>query len=421
MLALLAPLCLQYAATDASAIRTEDMRARIAFLASDAMEGRESGERGGHLAALFFAQEWHRLELEPLGAPFEDGPEEEALAPFILPFEAAGRTCWNTAALLPGTDPDLKYQVIVVGGHHDHAGIGGPGAMGYPGEIHNGADDNASGSAGVAELAEWFVAHPTRHPILFMTFSAEERGLLGSKDFVQNGPLPPEHMLAMLNFDMIGRAEGKLFVGGTGTAKEFPKLLKKPLRASKLKIETGEGGHAPSDNSSFFDAGVPALFLFTNVHEDYHMPGDDVEKIDFKGTQQVLELGRSIIEALDKRDDPLTFKNDPRMAMPKDFQKLMAKHYRMIGERNRQRGRLGLYVGDPLEGQAGLAVTKLSEKGGSKRAGVLVGDQLLQAADRIIETDIDLIRALGSGQKGETITLLLLRDGVKIELVVTLR
>ncbi|MFQ5750082.1 MAG: M28 family peptidase, partial [Planctomycetota bacterium] len=189
------------APTNAAEIRVQDLKAHIGFLACDAMEGRESGERGGHLAARYVASQFERFGLQPIGKKRSGLPED-----YLLPFEAAGRTCFNVAGLLPGTDPVFAKRAFVVGGHHDHAGIGGPGAMGPPGQIHNGADDNASGTGGVLELAEYFAAHPARHPILFMTFSAEERGLLGSQAFVKSGLYPAENLFAMINMDMVGRS-----------------------------------------------------------------------------------------------------------------------------------------------------------------------------------------------------------------------
>ncbi|RMH04045.1 MAG: M28 family peptidase [Planctomycetota bacterium] len=381
----------------ATAIRAADLEARIGFLASDALEGRESGRTGGRAAAQYFAREWQRLGLKPIG------PEGSYLLPFRIDRELTG---FNTAGLLPGTDPGLADQVLVIGGHHDHCGIGGPGAMGFPGEIHNGADDNASGSAGVAELAEWFVAHPIRRPILFMTFDAEERGLLGSAAFVRSGPLARDRIWAMINMDMIGRSgDGYLFVGGLGTAEEFHELLDPVLARSGLRLESKDPGEAPSDNSSFFLAGIPSLFFFTNVHEDYHMPSDDADKIDYPGEVKILELIRDCVLALDRRDGPLTFRDERGMAMPDDFWKRNNEHMRRVFERQRRRGRLGLSVAEAEDGEdlGGLRITRVREDSGAAAAGLAAGEILVEVAGRPVASRNDLRRALGGRLKGEKV------------------
>ena len=398
------------AADPATEIREQDLSARLRFLASDALEGRESGKRGGHAAAQYFAKEWARLGLLPIG---EDDSH-------LLPFELNnGLTCYNTAGLLPGTDPALADKVLIIGGHHDHAGVGGPGAMGFPGEIHNGADDNASGSAGTAELAEWFVAHPLRRPVLFMTFSAEERGLLGSQDFVDNGPLPREKMWAMINMDMIGRStDDYLFVGGLGTAEQFHALLDPVLEEADFDLETKDEGEAPSDNSSFFLAGVPALFFFTNVHEDYHMPSDDAERINVAGEVKILGLVREVAQALDAHDGALDYVAARGMAMPDDFWKRNNEHMTRAFERQRLRGRLGVSV-DEAEG--GLAVASVREGSAGAEAGVLAGDLLLRVNDRAVDSKEDLRRALGGKLKGESVVVVLRRGETEQTLEVVLK
>ncbi len=180
-----------------SEIRVDDLKAHIGFLASDELEGRESGLAGGHQAANYVESNFRRIGLKPLAN--QDGE-------YQIDFELKrqGLTCKNVVGVLEGTNPELADSYIAIGGHHDHAGVGGPGAMGFPGEIHNGADDNASGTSGVLELAEYFAANPLEHPIIFMTFSAEERGLLGSKALVESNVLDNEKiMLEPLYLDEI--------------------------------------------------------------------------------------------------------------------------------------------------------------------------------------------------------------------------
>ena len=411
-LLLLLPQAAVPAAPPPEALREQDLRAHIGFLASDELEGRESGERGGRLAALYCARWFERLGLEPVG------PEG-----FLLPFRnrrTGGRTFYNAGGLLPGTDPALADEILVIGGHHDHAGIGGPGAMGFPGEIHNGADDNASGAAGVLELAEYFVAHPTRRPILFLTFAGEESGLLGSQWFVESGPVPRERIRAMLNLDMVGRSRnGYLFLGGLGTAREFHDLLDPVLEESRLRLELSDLGEAPSDNSSFYRAGIPSLFFFTHIHEDYHMPGDDPEKIDYAAEVRILDLVRRIAETLNNTPSPLTWKESPGMGMPADFQQRMMEHFQRIAERRQQQGRLGIL--QTTEEGGLVRVGAVRPGGAAEAAGLQAGDRILELDGRRVRSLDDLRRALGGHLKGDTVPVTVEREGQRLELQVTLR
>jgi len=405
----------QQTAQDPSEIRVQDLKAHIGYLASDELEGRESGERGGHMAAKYFAKQWQRLGLEPLGG---DGNGTPKLDDYLLPFETRGLDCLNTGAVLAGTDPSLANSYIVIGGHHDHAGIGGPGAMGFPGEIHNGADDNASGSSGVAALAEWFAAHPARRPIVFLTFSAEERGLLGSKAFVKQEIIPVKEMYAMINCDMIGRSvDDYLYIGGLGTADEFHPLLDKLFDGCGMNLELGDAGEAPSDNTSFYNAGVPALFFFTNIHSDYHMPGDDIDKINYQGEVKVLELIRDVVGKLDAHDQALKFHKRPGMAMPKDFNEKMMEHYMAISKRSQNRGKLGLSL---EEHEDGLTVTRVRENSAAAQAGLLKGDVLQVVNGRKTSSTDDLRRAMGGLLKGEKMKVSYQRDDASVTVEVTL-
>lgn len=390
------------AGEDVSALRVEDYRPHVEYFASDAMEGRESGKEGGHAAARYAAKHFEKLGLKPVTS---DGS-------FLVPFELGDLRCYNTAGLLPGTDPGLADEILVIGGHHDHAGIGGPGAMGFPGQIHNGADDNASGSCGVLELAEYFAAHPTRRPILFMTFSAEERGLLGSHDFVVNGPVGVDRMRAMLNLDMIGRSRNDYcFVGGLGTAEEFHPLLDGLLEESSMDLEIVNSGEAPSDNTSFYHEGVPSLFFFTHIHEDYHMPGDDAEKINYEGAIRILGLVRDIAVQINDMEGPLTYQEAPGMGMPADFNERMSEHFQRIMELRNRRGSLGVTPGELRDG--GIEVAEVRPGSAADEAGIRAGDVLLSIEGMEVGTVAQLRRALGGRLEGDPVSIVLLRNGAQ--------
>lgn len=395
----------------ASDIRVEDLKAHIGFLASDELEGRESGREGGHKAANYVESNFRRIGLKPLDN--QDGA-------FQIDFELKRQnlTAKNVVGVLAGTNPAFANSFIAIGGHHDHAGVGGPGAMGFPGEIHNGADDNASGTSGVLELAEYYAAHPLEHPIIFMTFSAEERGLLGSKALVESNVLGNENIMFMINLDMIGRlTEDYLFVGGLGTAAELHELLDPVFEKSLLVLELNDKGEAPSDNTSFFHAGIPALFFFTNVHPDYHMPGDDADKINYAGEVRVLNLVTDVVGALDKVSK-LKFIEHKGMGMPANFDQLMRDHMRRMMERSSMKGKLGIVAAVEEET---MVIETVRENSAAAEAGLKSGDVLVQVNGRDITSMKELRYSLAGGLRGEIATLIVSRDGIVKTLNATLK
>lgn len=195
----------------------------------------------------------------------------------------------NVIGRLRGSGTD--GETIVIGGHYDHLGT-------RPGQTpHNGADDNASGTAGVMELAHHFGASKSvRRDIIFMAFGAEEIGLLGSRHFVSEPTVPLEKIKAMFNFDMVGRLYGnRISVYGTETAREWRKLVRRASRKVELRPIFRKGFNTRSDHAPFIRNGIPAVFAFTGLHEDYHRPSDDWELVDVRGTAQIIELMSHVI------------------------------------------------------------------------------------------------------------------------------
>lgn len=216
----------------------------------------------------------------------------------------------NVCALLKAGAPDATDEIIVLGAHHDHLGRGGPGSLARSAEeaheIHNGADDNASGVAGVLEAAQYLAARKAelRRSVLFLTFTGEERGLLGSLWFVDKPPVPLSRIAAMVNLDMIGRlGTKKLFVGGVGTSPGFHALVEGAAKDVGVEISLGEGGRAPSDNTSFYAKRIPVLWLFSGMHADYHRPTDDTEKIDAVGMEKAARLAARLVLDLARQPD----------------------------------------------------------------------------------------------------------------------
>src|SRR5688500_978693 len=281
----------------------------IAFLASDALEGRGTGTPGFDSAASFVAARYATLGLRAL-APGYFQPFIARSAMLAHSGGAAGLPTRNVVALLPGRDPALRGQVIVVGAHLDHLGRSASGTLDPEAKdaIRNGADDNASGSAAVMELARLIAANPTRRSVLFLNFSGEELGLLGSQYFVEHSPVALDSMVAMLNFDMVGRLSGdSLIVYGVATARELPSVLDSANAAVNLHVRGLGDGFGPSDHSSFFARNIPVLHFFTNTHADYHRATDDAHLTNAAGVARVVTLAERVIRGIDARDARLTF------------------------------------------------------------------------------------------------------------------
>jgi hypothetical protein len=227
-----------------------DLTHHGAFLSSDAFEGRRAGSRGEGHAALYIASCLRRLGLVPGGA---DGTYFQH-----VPLKG-DRLGFNVLGRIDGTDPGLRHEVVVLGAHYDHLGID------RNGEICNGADDNASGTSALLELAEAFTIFPPRRSVVVILFCGEEQGLLGSRFYCEHPLVPLRDTVTMINLDMVGRSEDDyLFVGGAGTSPVFRPLLTGWNRRFGFEMELKDPGGAPSDNMSFFNKVIPVLFFFTS-------------------------------------------------------------------------------------------------------------------------------------------------------------
>lgn len=346
------------------AIRAADLQAHVDVLASDAFEGREAGTDGEKLAREYIIAQLSRLEsIVPAGT---DGGW---LQPFPMPAHAGGGTAHNILALLPGGDPELSQQVIIVGAHYDHVGFGlhGNSLAGLTDgpSIHNGADDNASGTAALLELAASLATRTQgpRRSVLFQWYSGEELGLLGSLHWCAQPTLPLESVLAMLNMDMVGRLTGStLMVGGVGTAPGLEPLVRAAAEPEQLELIIDPSGAAPSDNASFHLAGVPALFVFTGLHDDYHRPSDDAHKLNADGAARVARMVSSILDSLDALAEPPGFTaapGSPALFTPRAW--------------------LGLALTDVPAWVPGVAVVEVVvDDGPAAAAGLLAGDVLFK-------------------------------------------
>jgi aminopeptidase YwaD len=218
----------------------------------------------------------------------------------------------NVIARLRGSDPVLRSQYVLLGAHHDHLGMGGPGSPSRRPDttaVHPGADDNASGVAGVLEISEYLVSRSPSRSMLFLTFGAEEMGLMGSRYFTEHPTVDLSGVQAMINLDMVGRlnADRQLQVGGIGTSPVFRTILDSLNREYGFSLKYSEEGYGPSDHASFYAGDIPVLFISTGAHPDYHTPADKAEKINLEGCREVYMFAADIAEDLANRADKIAF------------------------------------------------------------------------------------------------------------------
>lgn len=309
----------------------------------------------------------------------------------------------NVLGWLPGSDPDLRHEHVVIGGHFDHIGYGPDRAnAGKPEFIHNGADDNASGTAVVLEVAEAFANSGFRpkRSLLFIGFNAEERGLLGSRHYVDQPLKPLSNIVAMINLDMVGRGASGLDVGGVGTSPGFKAMIESLAEPFPFSLSTHPGGKAPSDNTSFYNKDIPVLFFYTGRHDDYHRPSDDWEKIDRVEFEQIARLAWLTAERLANAGERPEF----------------AKSDGNPTRRGRTRVLLGVVLEPVSEGE-GLVVGHVADDSAAARAGVQPGDVLQQLDGKAVGSVTEVTRFLGRKRSGDraVATILRGRESLRLE------
>ena len=324
----------------------------------------------------------------------------------------------NVLACLPGTGPHAD-EWVVVGAHYDHLGKGQMGHMvgGRVGSIWHGADDNASGTSAVLELAERMKkAGPLPRSVLFIFFTAEEEGLIGSNHFVNNPLIPMDKVVAMLNLDMVGRLRGNaLQIGGAGTAANLDLIVKDAVAGTGLTTSTalpddgGRGGMGPSDHMSFAEHKIPVLFLFTGMHADYHRPTDTADKINYDGVDELVGVSQRIVIAMasmprQKYDDSSDGNSITRM-MP-------GGGHRAV---------LGIVPDDSsAEATTGVAISGVVPGGPAELAGLKTGDIIIAFNTKPMKSLGDLSESLDAAHAGDKVVVRVLRDGKQVELQATL-
>ena len=385
-------------------ITAKDITNHISYLASEELEGREAGTANEAKVANYIADHFRDFGLEPAGdgqTYFQEFMINTSLLvnPHSADTSGEKRLSKNVAGLLRGTGN--FDEVIIIGAHYDHLGYGEFGSL-YQGDesrIHNGADDNASGTAGLLELAHYFSKNRPKTDILFLTFSGEEMGLLGSAHYVEEPTIDLENALVMINMDMIGRmSENKLIIFGNGTATKWEEI-NTVANTDSLKLDLVEDGTGSSDHTSFYYKNIPVLHYFTGTHSDYHRPSDDTEYIEDEGEVLVLSHLVRVVEQLDNMDkSDLAF-----IEAPGEQRQSM----RLEGPT------LGILPDYGYEGK-GMRITGINDGQPAANAGLQSGDIIIGLGDENLEDIYGYMGALNKLKKGQLTTVTVLRDGKEL-------
>jgi len=350
---------------------------------------------------------------------------------------------FNVIGVLPGSDPKLKGEAIVIGAHYDHLGRGGEGSLAArEGDIHHGADDNASGVAGLIELARMLSSQKLKRTVVFIAFSGEEEGLIGSSYYVNHPIVPLANTVAMINMDMIGRLKDRnLIVGGVGTAQEWRSLIDAdnsvgsmtvslntaraggPPSSASLPIVVGangqpvvtmdpakqflltlnEDGYGPSDHSSFYARQVPVLFFWTGTHNDYHKPSDTADKINYEGEARIVSFVARIIRDIDQSD------KRPTYAVARSESQGRSMGFRVY---------LGT-IPNYAESNDGLKLDGVRDDSPASKAGLKAGDRIVKMAGHEVKNVYDYTYALGEMKAGQEYEVGIVRGSERLMLKIT--
>ncbi|MBK9215139.1 MAG: M20/M25/M40 family metallo-hydrolase [Chloracidobacterium sp.] len=418
-----------------------NLRKTIEYLASDKLEGRMTGQPGAVTAAGYVQNQFAKLRLKP-GVMAQNGKRTYLQSyTFTIPTNPHGTPAgetpaakppihgYNVVGILDGRDKVLRNEAIIIGAHFDHLGRGGKGSGSLnpdSSDIHHGADDNASGTAALIELARIFAKEKkNKRTIIFIGFSGEEEGLFGSKAYTANPVFPLDKTVAMINLDMVGRlSDAKLNIGGIGTATEWkrlvesmnvnpesivpialnPKVTFNPAAAGPhFNLALNEDGFGPSDHASFYMQKIPVLFFFTGTHLDYHKPTDTAEKINYAGEASIIRYVASIARSIDQNPQRPTY---------------------AVAKSANTGGRVGFSVslgtipsyGDSTDG---MLVDAVRENTPASRAGVMAGDKIVMLGGKEIKNVYDYTAALGSLKPDVEVEIAVTRGGERLTLKIT--
>ncbi|HUN66643.1 MAG TPA: M28 family peptidase [Bacteroidota bacterium] len=333
-------------------------------------------------------------------------PVEGAEATIEAGTEKVTATTSNIVGMLEGTDPVLKHQAVAIGAHMDHLGMGGQGSL-LPDTvaIHPGADDNASGSAALLELAQYFSAHRSelKRTLLFLSFTGEEEGLYGSDYYVKHPLYPLDSTVTMVNMDMVGRLKDSILViEGMGSSPGWEQLVRSENRDSLFHLKLKPDGIGPSDHSSFYQKDIPVLFFFTNLHGDYHRPSDTWDKINYAGEEAVAKYIARIVTDIDVAPMRPAFTKAASTPM-------------QGGDRGEVRVSLGV-VPDMAEDVTGVKITGTRPNSAAEKAGLKGGDIIVKFGGDVVSNIYDFTHDLGKYKPGDEVEIVVKRNGAEVTL-----
>ncbi|MCG3164467.1 MAG: hypothetical protein POELPBGB_00221 [Bacteroidia bacterium] len=389
-----APFC--FAQTNSELI--ESLKKDVTYLADDKLEGRETGTPGSEAAAEYIAKRFMEAGLQPKGnngtffQVFSQKPK--GVHGETLPDSVKEVSVKNVLGYIGNG----AATTVVIGAHYDHLGYGDEGSLNTGTKaIHNGADDNASGTAALLQLAESLKGKYKSNNYLFIAFSGEEKGLWGSSYYSKNSTIPISTINYMINMDMVGRlTENKLAIYGTGTSPVWNDLLKKVIPDS-IKLTKTESGVGPSDHTSFYLKDIPVLHFFTGQHEDYHKPSDDVEKINFNGMVAVINYIENVIAELND-DGKLAF------TKTKEEDKANTPAFKVT---------LGVMPDYMFSGK-GMQISAVREGKPAAKAGLLAGDIVIKIGKTNVTDMQSYMQALSLYKTGDKVKVIALRGKKKV-------
>ncbi|MHB8865356.1 MAG: M20/M25/M40 family metallo-hydrolase [Pirellulaceae bacterium] len=395
----------------AASITAQALGRHVQYLASDALEGREAGTRGGQAAGQYVRQQ---LAAIPIRAGGPGGGYDQ-------PFGSRYR---NILGLLEGMDPQLKHQVVLVCAHYDHVGRGTEeNSQGPVGEIHNGADDNASGVAMLLELAQALANLPQRpaRSILLAFWDAEEKEMLGSRHWIAQPTLPLGTVTAAINLDMVGRLHrNRLTLYGSRTGYGLRRLVSEQNRYTGLEFDFSRELEDDGDHHPFFSSGIPVLFLHTGIHDDFHSPRDDAEFIDTEGMARIAELSLHLVRDLAQRPHVPAFRQAAN-AEAEIFRRQGQREARAASSPMLQKPvipaahsegkppRLGISFREDEAEAGSVVLTGVVPGSPAEEAGLRPGDRIYQVDGSDFNGTHSFLRSVK--WSGSPLTLLIERDG----------
>ncbi|MEG1951901.1 MAG: M20/M25/M40 family metallo-hydrolase [Bacteroidales bacterium] len=345
------------------------LKTHVYYLSDDRLQGRLTGSFGDSLAAWYIGEYFQSQALQTLTS------KKIASSPLDYWQSYSMKAKWNeilhtrnVVGLLEGSDSLLKKSYVVIGAHFDHLGLGDKANSSMRKgviAVHNGADDNASGVAGMLELLRYFSVHPTKKSLIFVAFSGEEIGLCGSKAFLDSLPFEKKQIDAMFNLDMLGGQRGSSFkISGSGTSKQSLRLIKESADLSPLGVTTSPFGHGPSDHANFYAQKIPVFFFATTPTSTYHTPEDDAETLSYSGMALVTDLAANLIGRVGNLEENLVYTASGAASNP------------TMGN-GKMKITLGLMPDINSSSKKGLSVMLVVEGKPAYKAGIRSGDIIL--------------------------------------------